>query len=106
MPSMPPWPPYSDGGIVQHRALLALRGDQPDGADLFGHQHAAVGQESHAPGQIEGRHLGHVEGQAGLRLLVAGIDLRARRDVDATVSNNAAFAKIFIGLFPFLVTLE
>lgn len=42
--------------------LGALLGDQIDTTNLFGHQHAAIGQEGDAPGQVEARHLSDGEG--------------------------------------------
>ena len=51
--------------------LAALRGDQLDAAYLFGHEHAAVGQERDTPGQVEAHHLRHGEGEVRVRLLLA-----------------------------------
>ena len=64
-----------DGGRIADHDLLSLRGHQPNGPDLFGDQHAAIGQEGHPPGQSKGGHRGHLEGQAGFGLLFAHIDL-------------------------------
>ena len=60
---------------IAHRDLLSLLGHQPNGPDLFGDQHAAIGQEGQPPGQFKGGHRGHGEGQAGFGLLFAHIDL-------------------------------
>ena len=62
---------------VQNRALEALLADQPDGADLFGDQHAAIRQEGDTPGQVECRDRGHVEGQVRYRRLRTRIHLCA-----------------------------
>ncbi len=64
---------------ITHGDLLSLLGHQPNGPDLFGDQHAAIGQEGQPPGQVKGRHLRHGEGQVGIGLLFAGIDLRPGR---------------------------
>ena len=63
---------------AQH-GLLAVLGHQPDAADLFGHQHAAVGQEGQAPGKIEGRHWRHGERRIHVGNARAGIDLGVSR---------------------------
>ncbi len=64
-----------DRGRIVHLDLLSLLGHQPNGPDLFGDQHAAIGQEGQPPGQFKGGHRGHGEGQAGFGLLFAHIDL-------------------------------
>jgi hypothetical protein len=67
---------------------------QPDGSDFLGDEHASIGQERHAPGQIERRHRGHRERQVRLRRQVARVD-PARAADDTSVSNIAAF-RIFV----------
>src|ERR1700733_3398178 len=42
-----------DWGRTTHQDLLSLLGHQPNGPDLFGDQHAAVGQEGQPPGQFK-----------------------------------------------------
>ena len=64
-----------DWGRIADQDLLSLLGHQPNGPDLFGDQHAAIGQEGQPPWQVEGGHRGHGEGQAGFGLLFARIDL-------------------------------
>src|SRR5690348_2765689 len=56
--------------------LGTLRGDQIDAADFLRHQHAAIGQERDAPGQIETGDLRDLEGKIGIGLLFAGVGLR------------------------------
>ncbi len=64
-----------DGRRVGDRRLAAGLGHQPDMTRLLGNQHAPVGQEGQAPGQVEGRHGSHHERRAGLGGLRAGIHL-------------------------------
>ena len=68
--------PPKNGGHILDRRLGSLLSDQLHSANLLGDQHAPIGQEGNAPGQIEGCYLDHVEGQASLGLLLARIDLR------------------------------
>ena len=68
-----------DSGRIAHLDLLSLLRHQPNGTGLFGDQHAAIGQEGQPPGQFEGGHRGHGEGQAGFGLLFADIDLGRSR---------------------------
>jgi hypothetical protein len=56
--------------------LGTLRSDQVDAADFLCHQHAAIGQERDAPGQIEIGHLRDVEGKVRIGFLFACIGLR------------------------------
>ena len=64
-----------DRGRIAHQDLFSLLGYKPNGSDLFGDQHAAVGKEGQPPGQFEGGHRRHGERQAGCGLLFAYIDL-------------------------------
>ena len=69
-----------DSRHVVDRRLRTLLRHQPDRADLLGDEHAAIGQERDAPGQIERRHLGHRERHARFRLQFARVDLCPRGD--------------------------
>ena len=64
---------------ILHLDLLSLLGYQPNGSGLFGDQHAAIRQEGQTPGQFKSGHRRHGEGQAGLGLLFAHIDLGPSR---------------------------
>ena len=69
-------PPPIDGGRILDLDLLSLRGDEPNGPDFLGNQHAAVRQESHPPGQVEVSHGRHRERQAICGFLPVHIYLR------------------------------
>jgi hypothetical protein len=63
------------GNAGDRRLLTRLR-DQPEMAILFRDDHAAIRQESDAPGLgVEIHDLGHGEGQVGCRLLFAHVGL-------------------------------
>ena len=71
--------PIDGGRTAQRRDLFSLRGYQPNGPDLFGHQHAAIRQEGYPPGQFKGGRRGHLKGQGGFGFLFAHIDLGPSR---------------------------
>ncbi len=64
-----------DRGRAGYESFVALLGHEPDGADLFGDEHAAIGQERDAPGKFKGGDGGQVEGNGRFGLLFSRVDL-------------------------------
>ena len=85
-----------DAGTLS-TGVFSPAGHEPDGADFLGDEHASIGQERNAPGQLERRHLGHRERQARFRLQLARVDL-GPAVADTSVSSSAAFRSVFMNL--------
>ena len=70
---------FETDGHILYLNFIAIRIHHPDRTNPFGDQHAAVGQEGDAPGEIERGHLGHGERQIGIGFDGADIHLGRRR---------------------------
>jgi hypothetical protein len=84
-----------DGGRIAHLDLLSLLGYQPNGPDLFGDQHAAIGQEGQPPGQFKVATVVMVKGRLASGFC-SPILTWAQAATDTRVKSNAAFANFIV----------
>ncbi len=75
-PSMPPWPWRRTAGTFATGVLSPCWVTSQTGPTFSVIEHASIGQERDAPGQIERRHLRHRERQVTFGRQRAGVDLR------------------------------